>query len=250
MRTDANTSQRIHLPLVAAIYACGMLIRRLGRSTVVLAAEAGALIALLAVPAPAIEWADLAGWLDRVAPEDAVVALVRFVSIVTAAYLLASTGLYLLAQASRIPALVRGVARFTLPGIRRVVDGALAATIVIAPTSLAFGASPAAAQAAPVSAHAYAPSPAGDTGPIYEPTPAGGEAADAPAATHVVRRGDSLWTIATEHLAATRGVSADAVPQLEVAEVWREIVSLNVSSLSSGDPNLIYPGETIQLPAR
>ena len=220
------------------------------RGTALLGAEVGAIALLLRLDLPSVDWSHLSTWLETVAPEDAVVALVRAAAIATAAYLLSTTALYVIASVTRVPALIRGASVITLPGLRRVVDGALAATIVIAPTSVAFGASPATAQPAPVSAQAYSPSPAGDTGPTYEPTPAGGQTPDAPAATHVVRRGDSLWTIATEHLATTRGVSADAVPQLEVAEVWRAIVNLNVSSLSSGDPNLIYPGEIVQLPAR
>lgn len=218
------------------------------RGTALLGAEVGALGLLLRLDLPSVHWSSLSSWLETVAPEDAVVALVRAAALATVAYLLATTALYVVASLTRVPALIRGASAVTLPGLRRVVDGALAATIVIAPTSLAFGASPAAAQPAAVAAHAYSPSPAGDTGPIYEPTPAGGETQSAPAATHIVRRGDSLWKIATEHLAATRGVSVDVVSQLEVAEVWRAVVDLNASSLSSDDPNLIYPGETIQLP--
>lgn len=218
------------------------------RGTALLGAEIGALGLLLRLDLPSVHWSSLSTWLETVAPEDAVVALVRAAALATVAYLLATTAMYVIASLTRVPALIRGTSAVTLPGLRRIVDGAFAATMVIAPTSLTFGASPAGAQPAAVAAHAYSPSPAGVSSPIYEPTPAGGATTDAPATTHVVRRGDSLWKIATEHLAATRGVSTDAVAQLEVADVWRAVVDLNVSSLSSGDPNLIYPGETIQLP--
>lgn len=246
----SSTPRWVHSAVVSSGYRRPVRLLRALRGTALLGAEVGALALLLRLDLPSVDWSNVSTWLDTAAPEDAVVALVRATAIATAAYLLATTALYVVASLTRVPALIRGASLVTLPGLRRVVDGALAATIVIAPTSVAFGASPAAAQPAPVSAHAYAPSPAGDAGPIYEPTPAGSEAPAAPGVTHVVRPGDSLWTIATKHLAAARGVSADAVPQLEVAEVWRAIVNLNVSSLSSGDPNLIYPGETIQLPAR
>jgi nucleoid-associated protein YgaU len=245
----SSTSRWVHFAVVSSGYRRPVRLLRALRGTAVLGVEVGALALLLRLDLPSVDWSHVSTWLETVDPEDAVVALVRAAAIATAAYLLATTALYVAASLTRVPALIRGASLVTLPGLRRVVDGALAATIVVAPTSLAFGASPVAAQSAPVIAHAYSPSPAGDTGPIYEPTPAGGEAPARPAATHVVRRGDSLWMIATEHLAAARGVPADAVPQLEVAEAWRAIVNLNVSSLSSGDPNLIYPGEIVQLPA-
>lgn len=244
----SSTSRWVHSPVVSSGYRRPVRLLRALRGTALLGAEVGAIALLLRLDVPSIQWSSLSTWLDTVAPEDAVVALVRAVAISTAGYLLATTALYVVASLTRVPALIRGASVVTLPGLRRVVDGAFTAAIVIAPTSLAFGASPAAAQPAPVSAHAYSPSPAGDAGPTYEPTPAGGETPVAPT-THVVRQGDSLWMIATEHLAAARGVPANAVPQLEVAEAWRAIVNLNVSSLSSGDPNLIYPGEIVQLPA-
>ncbi len=62
---------------------------------------------------------------------------------------------------------------------------------------------------------------------------------------HVVEPGDSLWSIAQAHVAehdpdATSG---------DVAQYWRELMSANGPTLRSGEPNLIYVGETLTLPA-
>ena len=76
---------------------------------------------------------------------------------------------------------------------------------------------------------------------------------DAPAAParagasahHVVRRGESLWTIATAEVARVRGGPAadDAV-----ARYWTRVVAANRATLRSGDPSLIFPGEVVALP--
>lgn len=221
------------VPLMRAVRGAGLV-----------SAELAALVLLLRLDLPSVDWSNLTGWLDTVAAEDAVVALVRSAALVTAGYLLTATALYLVASLTRVPALIRGASILTLPSLRRVVDGAVAATILVAPASVVFGASPAAAQPAPTSAHAYSPAPAGDGAPVYEPTPAGGPTPARPMTTHVVRPGDSLWKIAAEHVGAVRGIGSEG----EVAEVWRALVELNAPSLASGDPDLIYPGESIQLP--
>lgn len=64
----------------------------------------------------------------------------------------------------------------------------------------------------------------------------------APDASVVVERGDHLWKISARHLGpeATEG---------EVAPYWREVIMVNTPQLRSGDPDLIYPGEVVRLPA-
>lgn len=58
----------------------------------------------------------------------------------------------------------------------------------------------------------------------------------------VVEKGDHLWKISSEHLGAgSAGV--------EIAPYWREVVTVNAPRLRSGDPDLIYPGEIVELPA-
>lgn len=68
------------------------------------------------------------------------------------------------------------------------------------------------------------------------------EPASEPESSVVVERGDHLWKISARHL---NGVAPDD----QVAPYWREVVTVNTPRLRSGDPDLIYPGETVELPA-
>jgi len=67
-----------------------------------------------------------------------------------------------------------------------------------------------------------------------------------PAATYTVERGDNLWSIAAANLEAATATrpTVDAIDRY-----WRSVVSANRGTLRSGDPNLIFPGEIITLPA-
>jgi nucleoid-associated protein YgaU len=68
----------------------------------------------------------------------------------------------------------------------------------------------------------------------------GGQAAPGGAATHVVERGQSLWAIAQSLLGA--GARNSRVVSV-VARLWR----LNAARIGSGDPDLIFPGQTLRL---
>jgi len=57
----------------------------------------------------------------------------------------------------------------------------------------------------------------------------------------VVERGDHLWKISQRHVESRS-------PGLGVAPYWMRVIEANTPSLRSGDPDLIYPGEVIQLP--
>ncbi len=95
--------------------------------------QIGCLLLLVRLDLPSVDWSRPANWLENVPPEDAVTALVRAAALMIASYLVASTALYVLASLTRLPGLIRGTRLLTLPGVRRVVDGALAAAIVAAP---------------------------------------------------------------------------------------------------------------------
>ena len=89
-----------------------------------------------------------------------------------------------------------------------------------------------------------APSPTPDPGPAAPdpgPVPAAG--------AYVVGPGDNLWVIAARQLAAP-GRSVAAVPAAEIAPYWHGLIERNGPHLRSGDPNLIFPGEVIELPPR
>ncbi len=57
----------------------------------------------------------------------------------------------------------------------------------------------------------------------------------------VVAKGDHLWKISARRL----GVEA---PESHIARYWLEVIEVNTPRLRSGDPDLIYPGEIVELP--
>jgi nucleoid-associated protein YgaU len=61
----------------------------------------------------------------------------------------------------------------------------------------------------------------------------------------VVRPGDNLWLIArTELIRSTGAYPSDGA----VARYWRAVIDANRTTLRSGDPSLIFPGEIVALP--
>lgn len=102
---------------------------------------------------------------------------------------------------------------------------------------------------------ADADAPAGNAPtPRARPTPPGPAAPPATAAgpaspgEHTVVRGDCLWHVAAETVAAAAGLDPAAVADHEVAPYWLRLVEANRGRLRSGDPDLIYPGERLLLP--
>lgn len=265
-----------------------MLMRRLTSIAALIVAEVAALLALHhlgSYEAAAVEWGDLNGWLAQTPPEDALVAVVRSAALVLAWWLTASTVLYGLASATRIPGLVRSVSWATFAPVRRTIDGALATTIVIGSTLGTSGiavANPTGRAAVVVQLHqeqerdnepplpVYRPRPAGDAVQTpYQPTPAGdpppqpstlrptalstdaqpGPGVDVPPPVpYTVRRGDNLWTIAEQHLAPATGRPVEELHADEVRPYWLRMIDANDDRICSGDPNLIRPGEQIELP--
>ncbi len=65
----------------------------------------------------------------------------------------------------------------------------------------------------------------------------------------VVAPGDDLWALAAGRLAATRGIAPADVADAEIAPYWVAVCERNRAALASGDPNLIFPGEVVTLPA-
>jgi nucleoid-associated protein YgaU len=57
--------------------------------------------------------------------------------------------------------------------------------------------------------------------------------------------GDHLWAIAGRRLTEVRGQAPD---EGEHAGYWVRLVDANRGRLRSGDPDLIFPGEVIELP--
>jgi nucleoid-associated protein YgaU len=98
--------------------------------------------------------------------------------------------------------------------------------------------------------------PRAPAAPRYTPSPAGPprrparppQAPPGEAGLHRVAPGDNLWTIARDRLAEVTGRPAAELGEREVARYWLEVVDANRATLRSGDPDLIFPGETIKLP--
>ena len=83
----------------------------------------------------------------------------------------------------------------------------------------------------------------GSTGSQQEP---GEETRPTP--PYEVKPGESLWTIARDHLAGARSGGSGEPTNREVARYWLRVVAANKHHLWSGDPNLIFPKEPIILP--
>jgi len=57
----------------------------------------------------------------------------------------------------------------------------------------------------------------------------------------VVVPGDHLWKISAHHLG--EGAADDVI-----SPYWLRVIDVNTPNLRSGDPDLIYPGEIVELP--
>ncbi|MGE3073900.1 MAG: BTAD domain-containing putative transcriptional regulator [Dehalococcoidia bacterium] len=185
---------------------------------------------------------------SRLSDQDVIIVTIGIAWVVVAYLLLSivvrlALGLagLLTGQSAWVRSGLRITAPLTLPIVRRVVDGALAGTILFSATfhtpSAAF-ASPAAITAsveAPLDR--YVASFDGPAAPTTDIAPA--LSAETVPATYSVVRGDHLWGIAERFL-------GDGFR-------WLEIWKLNQQrTMSDGrafvDPNLIYPGWQLELP--
>jgi len=218
----------------------------------------GALVALGRDPTLRVPSAHLEHWLRVTPPADAVIAVLRWVALVGAWWLLAGTLLYLVAAATRVPAAVRAVRWAALPPVRRVVDAAFVVTVV------------GGAVLAPVSAHAI-PSATGSPrttlvrdgragdltslppqaapAPPVPPAPTAPVTVIAAEVQVTVAPGDDLWELSAHRVAAVRGRSRDEVADAEIAPYWLTVCERNRGTLASGDPNVLFPGEVVTLPA-
>jgi LysM domain len=193
---------------------------------------------------------DPVGWLRTASSEDAVAGSLRLVALALAWWLLLSTAAYALAGLARVPALVRVSGVVALPGIRRCVQRALAASFLTSAT-LTGGISVAGAGESPPTRTVevrdgraieavpdLSPTPPTTTPPPAPPAPDPPPVPAEPPRQHVVAPGDSLWTI------AVRQVADDG----DVTPYWTRLVDANRHTLRSGNPNLIHPGEVVELP--
>ena len=222
------------------------------------------------VEAYRIDWSNPLGWLQAAEPTDALAAVFRYVGLAIGYWTVTGTLLYALAARRHTP---RTSFRWlALPGIRRLVDTALAtaltASLAAVPLQpalaaeqppavfdinddgipvphvrLEVGATKAEVEVVDLEAPPPAAEVTGSAVPVTVP-PDGSSTEQA--GSYTVQSGDNLWLIAEKHLATEQGADPAAAT---LSAYWRHLVSANQPTLRSGDPNLIYPGEIIILPA-
>jgi nucleoid-associated protein YgaU len=229
----------------------------------------------------AIPRGDFARWLRETPSEDVLLAGIRLAALVAAWWLLATTVLYLAARLAHLHGAAHALGWATLPAVRRWADRAAAVTIVAA--SALGAARPAAADPPPSTTPGTppvvveldhrdrtalpdhlrpnvrtgraqdAPPPPSSTTPavlppVLPPTPASPPPASPTTSSHVVARGEHLWSISADHVGASTGRPTAELTPADIAPYWRRAVELNRLHLRSGNPNLVYPGEIVELP--
>lgn len=95
--------------------------------------EVAAIVALHSigsVQSMQVPWGeDLTTWLSTGTVEELAAPIVRLFALVIAYWMFVSTALTIVAQLTRVPVAVRATSMFTLPAIRRAVEGAMAVSI-------------------------------------------------------------------------------------------------------------------------
>ena len=222
-----------------------------------------------------VQLGDLPAATTRV--EDAVASGLRYVALILGYWMLISTLFYLAARVGEFSTALRTISWITLPPIRRTVDRALAAGIAVG--TLVTPAQAIAQTPPPPVEQTYVPAPAGfdaasepvivaddetfippgvfipPPSTMYRAVPGPDPLQSLPTHllfsqpephTYEVSVGDNLWSIALAHLSETTG---DQPSEGEVAAYWIDLIAANIADLTSNDPDLIYPGERIVLPA-
>ncbi len=244
-------------------------LRRTARVICTVGVETATVVVLVLLgrrPELAVPVGHLGRWLREGDAATVVVALLRWVALLGAGWLLASTLLYLAAAVSRVPAAVRAVEWSTLPAARRAIDAACAVSVV---TGMVHGVvlAPATAGAARGGRDAtgvtvvrdgragqgeIAQLPPDTTTTVPAPSaPLPSAPPPLPPAAHdeiVVVAGDNLWELAARHLALTSARTRAEVSDAEIAPYWARVCDTNRDRLVSGDPNLVFPGERVVLP--
>ena len=156
-------------------------------------------------------------------------------------------------------AALRALHRWGAPIMRRTTAGALVAAVAAGAPAMAaqapgasddLGWAPTASASAPAEPAAPPPDPAAGA-PSGETSAA--EAPSAPATTHRVNAGESLWSITQELLGAgaagapTDPSSGGPSAQARVARAWPILYAANAESIGA-DPDLILPGTVLSVP--
>jgi len=207
----------------------------LGATLLILVMVVGTPLLLLAIGVT--PWTEDLGELGTLltSPDDGTLALLVIGVVAWVAWVVLALSLLV-----EILAAIRGVTAPRLPGlaIPQGLAGRLVATAALFFAVAPVGApvfAPQVAHAAPVvEAPPIANQPEASLAPSAAPAPEAATHEETPTVDYVVRRGDSLWKIAQEHL-------GDGMR-------YREIIALNEAVLH-GEPSFIDPGLTLRLPS-
>ena len=201
--------------------------------------------------------------------EPALAAALRLAGLGAGYWLAGSTVLYFLGLAAGLPGAIRAVRWATIAPLRRLIDGVVTGALVASigipasvASALAPGYVPVPAGDRPadgtltgddlepelpvredpaIPAPSLPPSPAPPIEPPFNAQPVAGAEIEV-----VVRSGDHMWGLAEQRLSEVRGRS---VSDSEVALYWLRVIAANLPRIRSADPDLIYPGEVLVLPA-
>lgn len=208
-------------------------------------------------------WGDWAAARD---PVVATVAILRLAVLAMAWYLVGVTTIGAVARVAQLASLVRVADALSVPLVRRVLQTSLgvglATAVVASAASGVVAPRPDLPSMQPVAGGAGTElvppamqpldTPEDDAGAptpraVEAPVVADAEAAPDDVATHEVRTGDHLWSIARDHLAA---VTDEDPSDAEVAAHWRDVIDANRDRLVDPDnPDLLLPGQEVVLPA-
>lgn len=195
----------------------------------------------------------------------------RLLGLAIAYWLLASTVLYSLASLARLPRALRAISPLTWRPLRRLIDGGLASTVAIAmalpaPATVVPGYVPVPASDPPTETTSTTLSIESTIGtpttavisppvdilylpiePVTVPVPVSAADRGTAESEHVVvMPGDNMWLLAERRLGEMLGRQA---ADHEVAPYWLAVIGANRDRVRSGDPDLIFPGEVLVLPA-
>ena len=154
----------------------------------------------------------------------------RLVGLAVAYWLIASTLIYAVAVLAKLP--LRWLTPLTWAPVRRLVERAVASGLALS-LSLPAGAS--------TVAPGYVPVAPITSAPTTESPAQIGQFSDV-----VIRPGDNMWKLAEAHLERLAG---RPVADHEIAPYWVKVIEANRDRIRSGDPDLIFPGEVLVLPA-
>lgn len=214
---------------------------------------------------------------------DVVLAVIGPVLAFVAAWLVLSVVLTVLATAVRMrrPGLSRLLRSLALPPVRHLVERAVAVSVAASLASSGMSSAPAAASPdagddgaaqtmleEPVvrgaGGGATSPPVAPPTSlapphpPAHPPSHTDADVEDRrigsaspEGGVHVVSPGENMWSVSEQVLErhALASGRPGTVGEPDVARYWARLIDLNRTTLRSGDPDLVFPGERLTLPS-